>query len=324
MNKPMISRLLSGGLLITIAGAAAWVCGDYRRDMHPARERVSSGSRVAQTAHGPVEYAEIGDGSPVLVAHAAGGGFDQGLLFARFLGGDFHYIVPSRFGYLRSSVPDEASAQMQADVYASLLDTLKVDRVAVMGVSAGGPSALQFALRHSDRCRALVMVSAASCNDVPPRTKRGELPFRLMESDFVFWAVESALRSQLLSFFGLSKEVQASLTPEQMRRMGTVIDTMLPMSQRVRGMRFDMDVMYSDLERYPIDRISAPALVVHAKDDHFVRYSHREYTAKRIPGARLFAPERGGHLFAAIDGEAQAEIRAFLTHHASSESLPSK
>lgn len=317
MKRQMIKRLLAAILILAVIGISIWIYEDYGRDIGAAQERVQAGSHVIETAYGPIEYAEIGDGPPVLIAHAAGGGFDQGMLFARILGGNFRYIIPSRFGYLQSSLPSNATVQMQADAYACLLDTLHVKQVAVLGVSAGGPSSMQFALRYPGRVRALVMASAVSCNDAPPRSKLQELPFRLIESDFLFWGLTTAFHSQMLSFFGLSKDVQADLTPGQMERASQVINTMLPMSKRIKGMRFDMDNNYSGLEKYPIERITAPTLVVHAKDDYFVRYSHGKYTADKIPGARLVTLKSGGHLVVAINEKAQSEIVAFLKQYAS-------
>lgn len=64
----------------------------------------------------------------------------------------------SRFGYLRTPRPDDASPEMQADAHVCLLDALDVDKAAVMGVSAGAPSALQTAIRHPARVSALVRV----------------------------------------------------------------------------------------------------------------------------------------------------------------------
>src|SRR5689334_8548498 len=65
------------------------------------RERVAVGSDMAETARGPIDYAAVGDGPPVLV-HGAGGGFDQALDFGELpLQSGFRVIAPSRFGYLR-------------------------------------------------------------------------------------------------------------------------------------------------------------------------------------------------------------------------------
>jgi pimeloyl-ACP methyl ester carboxylesterase len=43
-----------------------------------------------------------------------------------------------------------------------LLDALAIDTVAVVGISAGGPGALQFVLRHPDQAKALILLSAIS------------------------------------------------------------------------------------------------------------------------------------------------------------------
>jgi pimeloyl-ACP methyl ester carboxylesterase len=93
--------------------------------------------------------------------HGIFGGFDQGLVTARGnVGEEFHSIVPSRFGYLRTPLIDDASPSGQADAFACLLDALGIQQAAIAGTSAGGTSAIQYALRHPDRCAALVLISS--------------------------------------------------------------------------------------------------------------------------------------------------------------------
>ncbi len=151
-------------LVVALIGLVYW---NYRGDIHQARERVSTGSQIVQTPCGPIEYAIAGDGPAVLVVHGAGGGFDQGLEFARTLAGSgFRVIAMSRFGYLRTPLPADASAAAQADAHACLLDALNLPAAAIVGASAGAPSSMQFALRHPQRCTALVLlVPAATCRD---------------------------------------------------------------------------------------------------------------------------------------------------------------
>jgi pimeloyl-ACP methyl ester carboxylesterase len=169
----------------------------YRQDIRRAYERISAGSELAATSCGAIEYAVAGAGVPLLSIHGAGGGFDQGLDLAEPLVNDgFRIIAVSRFGYLRTPLPADASAAAQADAHACLLDALGVERAAILGTSAGGPSALQFALRHPDRTAALALLVPAAYaprpNAAPAvRTPRGTLLLfdTALRSDFLFWAM---------------------------------------------------------------------------------------------------------------------------------------
>jgi pimeloyl-ACP methyl ester carboxylesterase len=182
-------------------GLSAFIYAAYRRDIRGARVRIRSASLVAETPGGLIEYAIAGDGPPLLLVHGAGGGYDQGLdlgepLVARGL----RVIAMSRFGYLRTPLPLDASPAAQADAHACLLDVLGIPRVAVIGASAGAPSAMQFALRHPERCRALVLLVPAAYAPRPGGAAAVTPPMKAMPawtrhlldvalgSDFIFWA----------------------------------------------------------------------------------------------------------------------------------------
>jgi pimeloyl-ACP methyl ester carboxylesterase len=60
----------------------------------------------------------------------------------------------------------------QADAYALLLDSLRIGAAAVFGYSAGGPTAIQFALRRAERTTALIlMASAVLARQARPRRR---------------------------------------------------------------------------------------------------------------------------------------------------------
>jgi 2-hydroxy-6-oxonona-2,4-dienedioate hydrolase len=170
--------LATGALAIVVVIVAVLVYTRFRRDIRAAQERLQSGgSQVIETDSGPIEYATFGEGYPVLVVHGIFGGFDQGLVIARGnVGQGFRSIVPSRFGSLRTSLPDDASPARQADAYVCLLDALGIEQAAIMGTYAGGTSAIQFALRHADRCSALVLVSSNAPGPAPPAAGRSPPP----------------------------------------------------------------------------------------------------------------------------------------------------
>ena len=143
------AKWFTAGILSGAAGMLAFngYC-QYKRDLSAAHERVKKEGKKIETAAGPIVYGTNGEGPPVLVIHGAGGGFDQALHSAQMFGEGFRWIAPSRFGYLGTPLPEDASPTAQADAHAALLDALDIERAPVIGLSAGGPSALQFALRH--------------------------------------------------------------------------------------------------------------------------------------------------------------------------------
>jgi pimeloyl-ACP methyl ester carboxylesterase len=293
----------------------------YKQEMHAARELLLVGSQVIQTSSGPIEYGQHGHGPPVLVAHGAGGGYDQGLVLGKaFVGFGYFLIAPSRFGYLRSPLPANASPVAQADAYATLLDTLNIEQVVIVAVSDGGPSDLQFALRHRERCSSLVMISAKS-HTPPPDSVLQILVFNtIFRSDFLFWSITENFQSFLLSMFGMPEEVQDSFTPAQRELAFGFLGSMHPVSLRKAGIYNDREEL-SELptEDFPLECIDVPALIIHAKDDSLQPFSHGHYAAGHIPGARLIAPESAGHMLVAQLEEIRLEVVAFLEEHSLAE-----
>ena len=155
-------RAVFAAIALLAAGFVAWTYAAYRGDMQRARARVSVGSEVAQTRCGPIEYAVAGDGPPILFVHGAGGGFDQGLDFGGPLASDFRVVAMSRFGYLRTPLPLDASPAVQAEAHVCLLDALGIERAAVIGGSAGAPSSLELAVRYPERVSSLVLIVPAA------------------------------------------------------------------------------------------------------------------------------------------------------------------
>ena len=146
-------------IFIVVLVLAALVYSSYRHDLEVARIHSSSGSKIVNTPCGVIEYADIGSGPAIFAIHGAGGGFDQSLNLARdFLGTGFRVVAPSRFGYLRTPLPADASPMAQADAHACLLDALNLKTVVVIGGSMGAPSAMQLCIRHPERCSALILL----------------------------------------------------------------------------------------------------------------------------------------------------------------------
>jgi pimeloyl-ACP methyl ester carboxylesterase len=304
----------------TIVGLSALTYSLYRPNLDRARSRIAAGSRIASSRCGPIEYAEMGAGPPVLVIHGAGGGFDQGLALGDGIArAGFRVIAPSRFGYLRSPLPADASAEAQADTLACLLDVLNVPSAAVMGVSAGGPSALQFALRFPARTRALVLLVPAlyappTSGSTPARASRAMMFMfdTALRSDFLFWATSKVARQTMIrGILGTPPELVASAPPEDQARIQLVLEQILPVSARRLGLLNDARVV-SSLPRYALEKIGSPTLAISTADDGYHTFDAARYTAEHVPRARFVGYPTGGHMLVGRDAEASNEITAFL------------
>ncbi len=320
----MASKGLRNTALVVLGAVVAGlgvVTYFYQRDIQQARERVTSGSQIAETPCGPIEYAVTGDGPPLLVVHGAGGGFDQGLDFGKPLAErGFRVIAMSRFGYLRTPLPNDATPAAQADAHACLLDALHLQRVPIMGISAGAPSSLQFAIRHPQRTAALVLVVPAAYR---PRSGEGArstatptgvefLRDTVLRLDFLFWAaIRLAPDSLTRVILATNPTLVANASREDQAYVTMMLEHILPVSPRRFGLFNEAKVM-SSLERYPLERITAPTLAISAQDDFYETYETARYTAAQIPRARFLGYPTGGHLLVGHQQEVMAEIARFL------------
>ena len=318
-------RIKTAALVALLVLVAALLIGwRFNKDIALAAARTAQGSVLLATRCGPIEYQEAGTGKPLLVVHGSGGGHDQGMAFAGVLAQQgIRVIAMSRFGYLRTPMPADASPRAQADAHVCLLDALGIDRAAVMGGSAGGPSAMQLAIRHPDRVSALVLMVplawkpgalTASAPALPPFVE--SMLMKLVGSDFLFWAGLHVARNQMIKLvLATPPEQVAAASPQERARVNAMLDGILPVSARAAGLASD-SVLGKSLGRYALESIRVPTLVVSARDDGYGTYASAQYTASQIKGAKFLGFDHGGHAWVGHDDELRVEILKLLTDQA--------
>ena len=299
--------VLVGAVTVLIAA----VTRQFRRDDAAAGARLDAvPRRVIDTDNGKLEYAEVGDGEPVLAIHGIFGGCDAGLLSFGDLVPHRRVIAPSRFGYLGSSMPDGATPAMQADAFVDLLNALGIDQLDVVAFSAGSTSALQFALRHPDRIRHLVVMSG----DWPGAFSKAPVPVEKLayQSDLLMWLAKTLAGPALFRLVaGIPKSFP--LTQRDQTQVRALIDSIFPVRERSTGIIFDAYIGNPDVDTYPLETITVPTLIVHSRDDTLASFGPAESAAARIPHARLLAHDSGGHLQLGRDDETQDAVQAFLS-----------
>ncbi len=258
--------------------------------------------KVAGTRRGVVEYAEYGEGPAVVTLHGAMGGCDQSLMLAQTIGDDsgYRYIGVSRPGYLGTPISSGRSAEDQADLCAALLDELGIETAAVMAVSGGGPCALNFALRHGDRCRGLVLVSTCGARIDTP------IPFAFKMMSVLVRIPRFAKSIERNAAASRDRSVMRCIEDREIRErtladpeagpllMDLIASTSHRMAERMPGTLNDIATTRANC--YPIEKIDAPTIIVHGTADKMVPYEVHAKALSLIPNAELLTVEGGEHV----------------------------
>lgn len=296
-----------------------------------------SASRVVTTSSGPIEYVLQGEGPAVLVFHDAPGGYDQGAALSGFLADEgFQTIVPSRPGYLRTPLATGVTPENQADAAAQLLDSLGIDRVAVLAFGWGGPAGLEFARRFPQRTSALVFVGAAVGRLNPPLAPAVPFPQAVGEGltgDIGSWFYtrlsENDPAKALQAAFSISstggpsdREAWTGLVlgdPERLALFQALALSLAPIDPRESGLRNDL----FQVRAFPdvsLKTIAAPVLLVHGGLDKAIPVAPVEAAKSQLPHSELLLFPDDGHLVFLGRGAsvAQNRITAFLKKHTAS------
>lgn len=311
MRRRIFAFIGIAGLIAVVV--VVWFHG---HDMARIRRDLASGSLLVDTRFGPVEVAIRGEGPPVLVLHGAGGGYDQSLLIASMFGPKHHrWIAVSRFGYLRSALPEEASPRDQAIAILDVLDALGIEHAGILAMSGGVPPALQLAALAPDRITDLALLSSAPFTPLTAASQVLPMPAwayqALFATDFPIWALVRMAPERLDPVFDVTPALRAALTPEDAASVAALVRSFLPVTDRLDGLANE-GAAIAPSEDYDLDRITAPVLVIHARDDGINPFPVGEFLAASLPHARFLALPDGGHLLLGHRAEVTEAIAGLL------------
>jgi pimeloyl-ACP methyl ester carboxylesterase len=183
------------------------------------------------------------------------------------------------------SMPAAVTIDDIADIAAALLDSEKVERAVVGGVSMGGYAAFSFARRHADRLQGLILANTRAIADSEEAKKgRREMAAAAREKG----AAEIANR-MLPKLLGETTHQQR---PAVVARVRSIVESIAP-----DAMARLLDALANRSDSTGLlEQIKAPTLVIAGRQDTIATPEESRQWASRIPGARFVAIEGAGHL----------------------------
>lgn len=272
--------------------------------------RVMDDGEVMETAMGKIHYKLTGKGPVLFFMHGGPGGIDQAFPLESMIEEGYSMLTVSRPGYLRTPfIP--LSYEEQVVQYVELLDKLEIDKVVVMGFSAGGPLALNFANKYPERTHALVMEAGLSTEYNVPSGAQDSFWMKLFQSkgiqDFLSWITVIIIRIALKMTFKSIVRLETLLNKEEINKFTDMVsndkerrrwlmnfmDTTVPMSIRKLGLNHDIELLLS-IEKIPVDNINVKSLLIYSRADNDVKWLNAEYLERNLKDFELIETH-GGH-----------------------------
>jgi pimeloyl-ACP methyl ester carboxylesterase len=277
-----------------------------------------------------LSYAEFGDprGLPVLAIHGTPGSrFMFGLADASARERGLRIIAPDRPGYGQSDYRRNQTLMRSAEDFVALADALEVERIAVIGVSGGGPHAIATAAVMPDRVGLLALVSpvgpVAECRKQVHMSPMHRLIFTRMGRSpqactSFFWSLRGVVKwAPGVAYRVLQKRV----TPAD-----RVVLSHLEVKANLRtaiseGLRPGVKGALQDVRLFcspwglALGDIDVPAVVWQGSDDTIVPPSAAYHLATQLPNCRLDVIHQAGHYwgfanFARVLDAVRAALRA--------------
>jgi len=134
----------------------------------------------------------------------------------------------------------------------------------------------------------------------------------LIGSDFLFWSALHVARDKVIKVvLATPPELLSSASSSERARVNAMLDNILPVSARAEGLRADT-AMSKQLAPAALESISAPTLIISARDDRYGTYASAQYIASRIAGAKFIGFDKGGHTWVGHEDEVMSEIVKLL------------
>jgi pimeloyl-ACP methyl ester carboxylesterase/DNA-binding CsgD family transcriptional regulator len=203
-------------------------------------------------------------------------------------------------------LPATPTSETFVEDLAAVADAVGFERFALLGLSGGAATAVQYAVRHPDRVTRLVLYGGYIRERYDHFTVEGEESNLVYELTRVGWGGRlPAFRELFSSLFIPGAGEEQKRWYDEMQRVSSTGE----MAARLWLAHAHLDV--SDIAR----RVTQPALVLHAREDRVVPYEAGRGMAALIPDCRFVTLDSVNHILQEDEpawGVFLDEVREFL------------
>ena len=171
----------------------------------------------------------------------------------------------------------------------TVVETVGLDRFALLGISQGGAVAIDYAVRHPEKVSHLVLYGAYALGRLRRQLSADEAEQHqaLMTLARIGWGKENPAFRQVFSHLFMPEA-----TPEQLRWLDELQRKSTSAENAVRFYEVFGNIDVLDL----LPKVSVPTLVLHARDDAMVPLESGRQLAAAIPNARFVLLESKNHI----------------------------
>lgn len=273
-------------LILAILAVLIIVTGiKFSMDSQAAQRRFASYEAKAEkieTSYGKLSFIDEGSGEAIISCHGICGGYDQAYDTLADKTARYRILAPSRFGYPGSDMPENATIEKQAAAYKAMLDYLGIDKAYILATSAGGTSAIKFALMYPERTKGLILYCSGYPRlEAPEKEISMAGPPEFLCSDLPMWLISPLFKP----IMGMDSSTIKDIMPLKERRKGIVFDGKVTNTE-----------MNNNYQEYDMSSLKVPVLMIHAKDDKLANFEDVAPWAEKIPDCTFVPLEGGGHL----------------------------
>ncbi|MBE1556234.1 alpha/beta fold hydrolase [Sporosarcina limicola] len=250
-----------------------------------------------------IEYSIIGKGEPILVMHGGHSNCNEEFGYKALVENGFSVITPSRAGYGGTSIEVGKSLSIACEYYLKLINHLKIEKVHLLAISAGGPSGLYFASKYPKFVCTLTLQSAVTKKWLIPKDKEykaARILFRPKTEKYT-WILISSMNNIFPQFifkqmFSSFSKLRFSEAKDKINKGD--VEAVRKMNNRQRsGYGFFIDLaQINEITIEDLRAVTCPTLIMHSKHDGSVPLDHPYYAHENIPFSELYLLDSWGHL----------------------------